>query len=186
MPFINNLPQVKAQLEALVVKAEGLSLYHFRRAVWAVFCEILETTPQYSGTAVANWNIGVGAPDYSVDAGAGDKFERKTSANGTHYDDFLALHKGSRGWITFAKLKNEWKLARITSKTRVFISNGITGDTDDGKSSQSYLADLQSPRYWMEKLRPINKDYETLTEVILLESWRQRLPDSVKDARIFQ
>ena len=79
MGFIKNLSRLDAQINALIVKVEAASLENFRAAVWAVFCEIVDTTPQFRGRAAANWNIGLGAPDFSVDTGAGDRVELKTS-----------------------------------------------------------------------------------------------------------
>ena len=170
--FVNNLPQLKAQTEAIIIKAQAIHLDHFRSAVWALFRTILRSTPQWSGKAVANWNIGIDAPDFTVDEQAGEGGGVKTFSKGSNFSPRAA---GDNKWIEFAELMNKSKIRKILSKSTVYVSNGVTGDSDGGNSSTAYLASLQDPAYWSQKLRLVNMPYQTVGEVILNESWRQML-----------
>lgn len=174
MAFIKNLPQLKAQSEAIIFRAKATQLDHFQSAVWALFRTILRSTPQWSGKAVANWNIGIDSPDFTVDEQAGEGGGVKTFSRGSN---FSPRHVGDNKWIEFAELMNKSKIRKILTKSTVYISNGVTGDSDGGNSSEHYLASLQDPGYWARKLRLVNMPYETVAEVILNESWRNMLSD---------
>jgi hypothetical protein len=172
---IKNLSNVTEELNALATRAEGVFVRHFRQAVWAVFCELVETTPQFTGRAAANWNIGLGAPDFSVDSGAGEQPEITDTKDGGAWVGLRARRVGDHKWVEFAKLQNEYKLFLIKVNTKVYISNGVTGDTDHDTKDENYLMELQNPSYWMEKLRDVNQPYETVGAILRLESWRARL-----------
>lgn len=172
--FIKNLDQVKIQTDLWIVKAQEIKLDHFRSAVWALFRTILRSTPQWSGKAVANWNIGIGAPDFTVDEQVGEGGGVKTFSKGSKFEP---LHVGVPGWILYAENMNKYKVRKILTNTKVYISNGVTGDTDHGHSSEHYLSDLQSQTYWAQKLRSVNMPYETVAEVVISESWRAMLSD---------
>ena len=175
---VKNLDQVTKGLQQFVGKAQETTLRRYRSAVWAVFTRILDTTPQFTGKAVANWNIGVDSPDLSVELDVGDLDE--TWGMG------VARQRGDRGWVEYAMAKNKPRLALIMSHSRVFISNSVTGDLTRkdkalGGNSPSYLADLQSSSYWVNKLRDENRPYETVSEVMINESWRQNLHRNTKN-----
>jgi hypothetical protein len=151
--------KVNQGIDLFMKKVEVAPIAIFREFVWQVFCEILEQTPQWSGKAVANWNIGVGAPDYSWDENVGEKV-----------DSFAlnVLQKGDNEWIEYAKFRNAGKLKEIKRREKVFITNSVWGDDDNGKaSSNHYLEALQDPSYWQEKLRTVNKPYEVATETMI-------------------
>lgn len=167
MGNIKNMPQVLRELDMHMARAEKMSVAAYRKAVWEVFCDILENTPQYTGQGVANWNIGVDAPDMSLDVGAGDdqsftasgKLSRGAAAN--------LREKGDRYWIDFAKVKNKQRLFLIKRNSRVFITNAAVGDTDGGESSAYYIESLQEDSYWVKKLRRANKPYITAVESLM-------------------
>lgn len=165
-------------IDALGERFEEVSLEHFRAAVWAVFTKLVYTTPQFSGRAAANWNIGIDAPDFSVDYDAGEQMEivpAKAGAGHEKFSTFKPLHTGHNRWAEFALDNNRYKRRLIMSGTRVFISNAVQGDVDtvNNRTSPYYLSDLQSPTYWRERLRLQNMPYETVTEVLMTESWRE-------------
>lgn len=139
----------------------------YRDTVWRVFTRILNQTPQFTGRAVANWNIGVGAPDYDFDPGLGDDIEM----SGAQYP--IAHWRGDRKWIERAKARNRPKMARITRGMRVYINNGVMGDDDGGKSSELYMEALQESGYWLDKLRMVNKPYETAQESVIFMAERE-------------
>jgi hypothetical protein len=182
MGLIKNKAAVFAAITQAMDRVEAASLDHFRRAVWAVFQELVYTTPQFSGKAAANWNIGLGSPDFSVDESMGEKPEDLATYAGITLG---ARHVGDNKWASEALEANKYKIRLIKRDTQVFISNAVTGDTDGGKSGESYLLDLQSPSYWANKLRDVNKPYETVQMVILMESWRLRMPTSAAGKDLF-
>lgn len=172
MSMVKNRAAVLDKLSLWAKKPQQVAIAHFQQAVWAVFCKIVYATPQWSGKAVANWNIGLGAPDFSVDEQAGEGGGVKTFAAGSKFSPRQA---GDPKWAEFAKDMNKYKIRKIGVNTKVFISNGVTGDTDHGHSSANYLADLQDPTYWAQKLRLVNMPYETVFEVLISESWKEML-----------
>lgn len=158
--MIKNLPATLAGVEFLFERYDKLTVAAYRKAVWEVFCRILEQTPQFTGDAVASWTIGIDAPDWQNYAGTG------------RYDKVNPKQRGDRAMIEFAKSVNKTKLFQIKRNTKVYIANGARGDTDHGKSSPLYMMDLQDEEYWVAKLRAVNKPYETAAETILLHAWK--------------
>jgi len=160
---------------------EEMFIADFRKLVWNLFMRILRETPQYTGKAVANWNIGVGAPDFSFHYEDGDKPKLVESApmpgspmSSPMGGSVLAPQheRGDEKWIKVAKDRNRHKIPLIVRNTRVYISNGTVGDNDHGElSSNTYLEELQNPSYWMAKLREVNQPYETaqMSMMVMLE-----------------
>lgn len=151
--------KVNLGIDLFMRKVEEAPVSVFRDLVWEVFCQTLEQTPQWSGKAVANWNLSVGSPDFSWDDDVGDKV------------DLWATNTRQRGdneWIEYAKFRNHDQLAKIKRREKVFITNAVHGDDDSGKAnSEMYLDALQDPGYWVEKLRAVNKPYEVATETVI-------------------
>ena len=172
-----NGTNVARALTAFALKAEDVTLRRFRRAVWAVFTRLLDTTPQFSGRAVANWNIGVDTPDLTFEDDVGD-FDESVSPIGS------ARQVGDQGWIEYAKAKNEPRLALITSRSRVFITNTTRGDAFKGDKREGptyYLLDLQSPERWANVLRDENAAAERVADVMLKQSWRRNFHRNTKN-----
>lgn len=161
MGWVKNLTEFDLGIDLFMKKVEAAPVREFRELVWLVFCEILEQTPQWSGKAVANWNIGVGSPDYSWDDSLGEPNVGTTAVNAS------PLEKGNQEWIEVAKFRNLGKIEQIKRRERVYITNSVFGDDDHGRSSNLYLASLQDPAYWQHKLREVNKPYEVATETII-------------------
>lgn len=184
---IKNFGKVEEALKGLVLKGvsraeitlKEVSLVHFRIAVWALFQELVYTTPQFTGKAAANWNIGLGAPDLSVDDSLGERPEDKKAKDGHAYQLLVARHVGDRKWAEESIERNRFKPGRILTNTRVFISNAVQGDDDEGgpmgTQSEYYLAALQSPGYWAAKLREENAGAMRVQDVLLSQSWRGRM-----------
>jgi hypothetical protein len=176
-------------IDAIGEKVEGVLIDEFRRAVWAVFQELVLTTPQFRGTAAANWNLGLNAPDFSVDYDLGERVTPAKAKDGHMYNQsFYARKVGDMKWAEEAFARNKYKLRQITRDTKVYITNAVRGDPDvaHGRTSQYYLADLQDPSYWATRLRIENQPYETVSQVILMESWRLRLNENIMDKAFFQ
>ncbi len=163
--MIKNKAQVLQRLDLFVERYERLTVAAFRKAVWEVFCRILEQTPQYTGQGVASWNLGIDAPDNTYDPGVGD--DQVLTKSG--YVSRAGIRaRGDNYWIEYAKIKNKQRLFLIKRDSRVFITNAARGDTDNGRSSEMYMESLQDPGYWAVKLRNANKPYETAAETLLL------------------
>lgn len=181
---VKGVKETISKLDAWVDQAEGVAVATYRKAIWEVFLEILEETPQMSGRAVANWRLGVGSPDTYHDDTLGDAPEMTTYKSGQGMYLKQAYHrKGDRKWIQHAIDENIMKAGvkrkygipsnAIKLGDRVFISNNVQGDNDNGKtSSENYLTELQDPGYWVDKLRAVNQPYVTVAAVLLKFSWQ--------------
>jgi hypothetical protein len=160
MGFVKNEAQVLDGITLLMKKVEAAPILAFRQLVWQIFYEILQQTPQWSGKAVANWNIGIGAPDYSWDDDVGEKVDLWATN---------ALQKGDNEWIAYALFRNHDKVWKdLKRREKVFITNSVWGDDDDGRADTNhYLVALQDPAYWQEKLRAVNRPYEVVDETVI-------------------
>lgn len=172
--------RVSNALNAFAAKAEETTLRRYRRAVWAVFTRLLDTTPQFSGRAVANWNIGIDAPDLTFNDELGDRDW------GANYRADIAREVGDPLWINKAKERNEPRLKLIKSRSKVFITNTSRGDAfrrkDDKRTGNvPYLLDLQSSDRWQDVLRDENQPYETVADVMLKETWRRNFHRNTKN-----
>lgn len=171
--------RIESTLDAWVDKAQERSLSQFRAGVWALFNELLLQTPQGSGRAVANWKIGLDAPDTSVEANVGDPHEVIGTKDGGSYVRWGHRKRGDPYWIEYARDQNRHLVqpgskggtSRIQSHTRVFFSNNVVGDTDLGEGDEHYLASLQHRDYWVKKLREDNQPYETVAETLIKFKW---------------
>lgn len=166
--------RIESTLDAWVDKAQERSLSQFRAGVWALFNELLMQTPQGSGRAVANWKIGLDAPDTSVEADVGDPPEFVDTKSGGAYVRWGHRKKGDHYWIDYAQRKNKYLVqpgskggtSRIQSHTRVFFSNNVVGD-----DNEQYLESLQDKGVWAERLREQNLPYETVAETLIKFKW---------------
>lgn len=164
MGNIRNLSQVNQGINHWLKRVEDTAVAGYRSIVWEVFTRILQHTPQFSGKAVANWNIGIGKPDYSFDNSYGSDVLRIVGDR-----SWVEPHKkGDREWIDAAEARNLPKVHQITMGTKVFINNSVRGDTDKGRSSELYLESLQDPAYWTEKLRGANQPYEIAQQSVVI------------------
>lgn len=150
-------------------QGRGILVANYRDLIWEAFLQILRSTPQWSGKAVANWNISIGSPNFNWDDTAGDEAM-------AHMGKALAHERGDEKWMRVARDRARRvvgpKGVNIKYGDKVFISNGVEGDDDGGVGSVNYLQDLQDPFYWHHKLREVNKPYETAQETILIVSTR--------------
>lgn len=185
MVSIKNKDSVVKELYAWVDAAEGVAIDQFRGGLKALFNELLETTPQSSGKAVANWKISVGGPDLSWDPDVGDQPEVSSTKGGGLHVRWGHRQKGDRKWIDYARAEQASKLTRGSPRgdrnankssnrvqlgDRVFFSNSVQGDDNFGKASSTYyLDDLQHG--WAQKLRDVNKPYQTVAETLLRFNW---------------
>lgn len=141
----------------------------FKAFVWEAFLQVLRETPQYTGKAVANWNMSIGAPNFDFDPSLGDDPEFVSTT------DFFpsAVHeKGDEKWMRKARDRARPVWERIRSGDKVFISNGVAGEDPDGGGNFAYMQALQDPAYWAQHLREVNKPYETVQESLIIVGQR--------------
>lgn len=156
--LIKNASKFDADVNVRMQQVKGLGVEMYKSFIWEVFKRVLRSTPQWSGKAVANWNLSVGAPNYSFDDSLGDEVSL--------YD--IARQRGDEKWMRVARNRNRPILATIRYGNKVFISNGVRGDDDGGASGTNYLESLQNSTYWGQKLRLVNQPYETLQETLII------------------
>lgn len=157
--YARNVFQVNQGVDLWLKRMEPMFVEQYRKIVWMIFMRILRHTPQYSGKAVANWNIGLGSPDYSFNESLGDSSDARIPSHVV----------GDPKWINRAKARNWPKIAQIQRRTKVYINNAVEGDTDNERTlTPLYLQELQNPAYWITKLRLANQPYETAHESIIV------------------
>lgn len=174
-PLINNLGVINNGIDLWVTRVEEMFVEEYRKLVWKVFLRILNQTPQYTGLAVVNWNIGVGSPDFSTHSYEGEVDTIPVPNSAFPEKVMVPRKRGDRRAIQAAARRNKPKLALITRRTRVYFSNGVSGDDDRGLTATPlYLEELQDPGYWAHKLRAVNKPYETAQESVLFVMEREK------------
>lgn len=171
---VNTLKDVAA-IDEMIRRTREALVAEYRAVVWEIFCRILEQTPQFTGRAVAHWDIQVdGDTSYFNDPNVGKNVNILTGRhkkNGAFYKQDTAHKRGDPEFIELAKLRNRPKLLKIHRGSVVRFTNNVQGDTDNGTRSAFYLQELQDKDYWLDKLRWENKPYETAQESIALVQW---------------
>lgn len=187
--LIRNKSSLDHGIELMMQRVENIYVAEYRQFVWATFVRLLYETPQYSGLAVASWNIGVDSPNMSEPSGftpanvtppslrsfgnalnPEEAFESAAEAAAAR-----AMHRGHKRAIDFARRRNAPQIAKIQRRSKVFFTNTALGDKGhdkagknlpgrDGKSKIFYLEALQDQSYWQAKLRDVNQPYETVDE----------------------
>lgn len=169
--MIKNLNAILQRIDIFVDRYDRHTTAYFRACVWDLFQEIVVQTPQYTGQAAANWNIGIDQPDYTFrpfgEAPGLTPSGLLSRAGIARTEGAAGIMRGHPAAVLAALERNLPIVKRIEKKTRVFITNAARGDTDHGRSSELYLESLQDPGYWSVKLRAVNKPYETAAETIL-------------------
>ena len=192
MGMVKNLSSLERGIGVMMRRVEESYVAEYRQFVWAVFVRLLYETPQYSGTAVASWNILLsdsvgpegGPTGYKSDVQPGrSRLEaldlyRNEDTGKTVTELTLspnAREKGDLRAIDYARRRNAKKIPLIKRRTRVFFVNTARGDNnakiDKAKGLPEqffYLQALQEPGYWVAKLREVNKPYETIDETMTL------------------
>lgn len=166
MGFIKNLPQALAGVDLRFAKVQEMPSEAYRNFIWDVFLRILRETPQWSGKAVANWNLSIGSPNMNYDNSLGD--EIGALGNSFQVGALGATHqRGDERWMRVARNRARPIMKSIRARDKVFISNGVKGDGDD-VGAELYMQALQNPGYWAYKLREVNKPYEIAQESVIV------------------
>lgn len=141
----------------------------FRELVWDLFTTVVRETPQWSGRAVANWNISIGNVGSVYDENLGD--ENFVGITSFYENDKFYSHaphsKGDPKWIDVALTRNRPLIDTLKLNDKVFIYNLTTGDEGD-----SYLAGFQTNVDWPTKLREVNRPYETVQQSVQIVTSR--------------
>lgn len=139
--------KAEENLRLSIVRLQNQRTDLYRKYVWAMFQRVVENTPQYSGLAAANWEIGIGEPSSFYYSGAG-AFPEDDWRNA---DPSQIRHKGHRAAVLDAYRRNINKIVQIKPKTRVYITNNAP-----------HLKPLQEN--WMNVLRAVNRPYEIVEQ----------------------
>lgn len=155
MGVLKNKASVFRDIELAMAKIEEAPVALYRKTVLEIFTRIVMQTPQYTGRAVANWNIGINSPDMSFDPGMGGAHEM---TKGGHIR--TASHeKGDPKWAEESLERAKYVVRRIKRGDIVYITNATRGD-----GGEAYLTELQNPATWAARLRAVNQPYETAME----------------------
>lgn len=157
----DSLYRFQQGVDVWVKQVKTMSQDQYQKIVWSLFQRIIKATPQWSGKAVANWNISVGSPDLTVYVEEADEVDLVLGSD---------LHKGDTKWMIVARDRNRPILKAIRYTDKVFISNGVSGDDEwgDGHTSFAYMQALQNPAEWHQRLREVNQPYETVSESLFI------------------
>lgn len=159
MGFVRNVMTVNTGVDLAMKKVRDMAADQYRDFVWEVFNRILLQTPQFSGKAVANWNLSIGSPNFTYEDSRGDQVDWLTGAT---------RERGDQRWIKVARDRARRVMKRITYRDKVFISNGVMGDDDNGRSVEAYMESLQDPGYAARKLRLVNQPYEIVQDSVIV------------------
>lgn len=165
-------------------QVKGVATDQYRAMVWEIFLRVVRKTPQYTGKAVANWNISVGQPDFSFDDSLGDHdiwFDPPEIGEWAAAPEDLRS-KGDRKWMQTAWNRNRPKMEAIRYGDRVFISNGTTGDSSTGDPNEgfAYIEALQTPGAWRKRLREENLPFESVQESLIYVMTKMRRWDDAR------
>ena len=166
MGFVKNLPAALRGVELRFQRVKDMTRDEYRAFVWKIFLRILRESPQGSGKGVAHWNLSVGAPNYNQYPDAGDELI-VVDKNFDGAKQHAAHQKGDQRWMRVARDRARPIKDGIFLKDKVFISNGATGDGDD-VGAELYMQALQNIGYWSQKLREVNKPYETAQQTAIV------------------
>lgn len=153
-------------IQGWLKQTESLFTQDYRNLVWEVFNRIVNNTPQWSGLAVANWNLSIGAPDLRMHVAEVDEV--------LPYGPQHA--KGDSEWINVALDRALPVAESIRYRDKVFISNGTVGDSlvwgDTTRSGTMsgfpYLQAMQVPGPWQDSLRAANRPFESVAESVFI------------------
>lgn len=164
--WTTNTAPVLSGIDLWVKRVESMYVEQYRDLIWATYLRLVKQTPQFSGHAAANWNIGIGAPDSHV-------YDEtlKDEQRAADFQSFLAREKGdmravNRAIRRYGGRNGPWS-QRVTRRTKVFFTNSVVGNDDQWQNEgfTYYLNEFQNPA-WHHKLRSENLPYETAQETI--------------------
>lgn len=178
MSSASDLQSFNNGVDVWLKQVKGVATQQYRDMVWEIFLRVVRETPQYSGRAVANWNISVGQPDFSFDYSLGDRdvWEDLPNPEDSGLNPELLRHKGDRKWMQIAWNRNRPKKDAIRYGDRVFISNGATGDSNPAGDDKgfAYIEAIQAPGVWRSRLREENLPFESVQESLIYVMTKMR------------
>lgn len=147
----------------------GMSTQMYQEMVWDLFLTVVRETPQWSGKAVANWNISVGdlGLEYDDSLGDSDIVERSSLYENDSFTRGAPHEKGDTKWMRVAWNRNRPIMKSIKLNDKVFIYNWTTGD-----EGYSYMEGFQKSEDWPTKLRQVNRPYETVLQSVYVVTRR--------------
>lgn len=143
---VSNLPEFDAKVKAWFAAVRKGTEQVAKGLAQQAFDRVLRTSPQYSGTFVANWRMNVGSPDTSWDE----------DPLGTKGEQPAPYKIGSQRAIAYAKSHEAGKLSGFTLGQKIYVSNSTMGE-----GANSYGIEVGAPlaielEEGVIKLRPEN------------------------------
>jgi hypothetical protein len=138
----------------------------YKEMVWDLFLTVVRETPQWSGKAVANWNISIGSLGAEYDDNLGDD-DFDVVPTGSILKVIAPHHKGDTQWERVAWNRNRPIVKSIKLNDQVFIYNWTAGD-----EGYSYMEGFQKSEGWPTKLRAVNRPYETVCQSVQIVTRR--------------
>lgn len=150
-------------IDMWVKRVRTMTTEMYQDMVWDLFLTVVRETPQWSGKAVANWNISIGSLGNLYDPTLGDPdiVERATFDRNDSFIHIPPHDKGDTKWERVAWNRNRPIKNSIKMNDKVFIYNWTTGD-----EGFSYLEGFQTDVDWPTKLREVNRPYETVQQSV--------------------
>lgn len=183
---VKNTNLVLQHIDLRVRNNERMLTESYRDLIWKIYRRLLSKTPQWTGHAAANWNMGFGHPDNEIhDNSLRDEYDRSGDDGYDRYNtaavSFTARQRGNMRAINkaikrYGGEKGPWRKL-VTRDTKVYFTNPVVGNDDMWKSEGTvmYMAEFQNPS-WHSKLRAVNRPYETAAETLhyMGDLWKRR------------
>jgi len=112
---VKNKDAVLRGLTARITRMRNVEDELYREIVEKIFRRVLNQTPQFTGSAVGHWVIGIGRPEILQDDSIGDQGLKKSRRLS---GEVRPLQRGNRYWINVALRRELPKIARITKGKR--------------------------------------------------------------------
>lgn len=175
----SNLQQFNTGIDLWLKRVRNMTEELYQEMIWDLFKTVVRETPQWSGKAVANWNLSIGSPNMEWelygDANAQERGGLTYGLDGKlRHNEAAAPHqKGDRKWATFALNRNRPILKSVKVNDRVFISNGVMGNQAfEDAQDFAYLEAFQTPGKWQDRLRQANLPFQSVQESVMIVTSR--------------
>jgi len=171
----SNVPVFIKKLEAAIVNMELEANQVYRGFVTAVFHRLLTETPQWSGNAVANWNVSINGSDWSVNHGlktaaAPDRSARAAVKHEWDTPYGPAVSKGDPRAIMMSVRRNSMSLSMTYLKYRTHLCNAAESLDNSvyiqylEENTNDFLRPINHPGHMVERVSTTASSFGLLTE----------------------
>jgi hypothetical protein len=175
MITFRNVPDFIKKLEAAVLNMEREANQVYRGFVTATFHRLLTETPQWSGNAAANWNVGINGSDFSVnytlkEAAAPDRSARRLREHKWDSPYGPAVSKGDERGIMMSVRRNAMKLSLVDVKHNTHLCNAAQNLKHESyiqyleENPDNFLRSVNQPGHMVERVGNTAASLGQLTE----------------------